>query len=176
MDVEFRRTGDRRYAVTILRLGHPALEMNPAPGYDPLMPHDLIHLVVERELGLRQGIFGQLAAGGTAGTFHAVRSPGVSTRDAARARRALATRGGKLLRQGRADSLMSEEAADICRRAWMARARGGKGLVAGGGPVSADQLARVCDQLDDLSAEWSRLKVGQALVVHWPGSDQVPPR
>ena len=68
MDVEFRRTGERRYAVTIIVPGRPMLEMNPAPGYDTRMPHDLIHFVVERELGIRHGIFGQLAAGGTAGT------------------------------------------------------------------------------------------------------------
>jgi hypothetical protein len=168
MDVEFRRTGERRYAVTIIRSGHPVLEMNPAPGYDARMPHDLIHLVVERELGLRQGIFGQLAAGGTAGTFHTVACSGVSPREAARARRALAKQGAKLLRQGRADSVMSEQAADICRRAWLGRARCGEGPVAGGEAVSAEQLAQVCDRLDELSAEWSRLQVGQALVVHWP--------
>lgn len=38
------------------------VEMNRAPGYDPLMPHDLLHLIVESELGLTRGIFGQLAS------------------------------------------------------------------------------------------------------------------
>jgi hypothetical protein len=44
--------------------------MNSAPGYDDLMPHDLQHFIVERTLGIRNGIFGQLAHGGSAGTFH----------------------------------------------------------------------------------------------------------
>ena len=70
MTLVFRRTGQRRYAVEVQRPGLPDLEMNPAPGYDPLMPHDMMHLVVEAQLGLTRGIFGQLAAGGTAGTFH----------------------------------------------------------------------------------------------------------
>ncbi len=43
--------------------------MNPAPGYDDLLPHDLVHLVVELHWGLRDGIYGDVAAGGNAGTF-----------------------------------------------------------------------------------------------------------
>jgi hypothetical protein len=168
MEVEFRRTGDRRYGVTIIRSGHRTLEMNPAPGYDARLPHDLIHLVVERELGLRHGIFGQLAAGGTAGTFHSIGSDRASARDAARARRALAKRGATLQRQGQEDSIMSEQAADIGRRAWLARAEGGVKLPADLGPFSAEQVARICDQLDELSTAWSRLQIGQALTVHWP--------
>ena len=44
--------------------------MDSAPGFDPRTPHDLQHFIVEQELGIKLGIFGQLAAGGTAGTFH----------------------------------------------------------------------------------------------------------
>ena len=72
MNIQFRRTGERRYAITIYRNNLPPVEMNPAPGYDPIMPHDLLHLVVESELGLTRGIFGQIAEGGHAGTFHFV--------------------------------------------------------------------------------------------------------
>ena len=69
MQVRFERTAHRRYAVTVLRGQHGDLRLDPAPGYSDLIPHDLVHLVVEDEFGLRQGIFGQLAAGGNAGTF-----------------------------------------------------------------------------------------------------------
>lgn len=72
MKVEFRRTGERRYAVTVFRENYPTLEMNPAPGYDALMPHDLMQFIVENELGLRCGICGQLADGGNAGTFRSL--------------------------------------------------------------------------------------------------------
>ena len=51
MEIQFRRTGERRYGVTILKSGHVALQTNPAPGYNARMPHDL-HLVVEQELAL----------------------------------------------------------------------------------------------------------------------------
>jgi hypothetical protein len=167
MHVEFRRTGERRYAVTIIRSGRPALEMNPAPGYDGRMPHDLIHFVVERELGIRHGIFGQLAAGGTAGTFHPVACGVAPGREARRQQRAVAKRGETLQRQGRADSAMSERAADVCRRAWLARKAGGKVGATGAMPCSAQELARICDVLDELSAAWARLGFGEALTLDW---------
>ena len=69
MNVIFSRTGARRYGVLVQRLGFPTVEMNPGPGYDSELPHDLIHFVVENVLGLSRGVFGQLAAGGDAGTF-----------------------------------------------------------------------------------------------------------
>lgn len=167
MKVQFRRTGDRRYAVTIIRPECATLEMNPAPGYDARLPHDLVHFVVERELGLRHGIFGQLAAGGTAGTFHATPGGETSPRKAARGRRALARRGAKLLRQGTADAAMSERLADVCRRAWLARTAGATVRVGEGLPLSAEDLDRVCDVFDELSAAWASLEVGQALTLNW---------
>jgi hypothetical protein len=67
--VELIRTGERRYAVAVERAGAPRLIMDPAPGYDERLPHDLVHLAVELEHGIAFGVFGQLAAGGDAGTF-----------------------------------------------------------------------------------------------------------
>ena len=69
MEVTFRRTGERRYAVVAEPEGHPAVTMDPAPGFDPRLPHDLVHYAVEREHGIELGVFGQLAAGGNLRTF-----------------------------------------------------------------------------------------------------------
>ena len=68
MLLTFRRTGQRRYAVEARRTSFPDVEMNPAPGYDRCIPHDMMHLVVEAKLGLTRAVFGQLAAGGDAGS------------------------------------------------------------------------------------------------------------
>jgi len=168
MDVEFRRIGERRYAVIVFVSGRPTLEMNPAPGYDARLPHDLVHYVVERELGIRHGIFGQLAGGGTAGTFRPISSSAAVGREAARQRRSLARRGAKLLQQGRADSVRSEHAADTCLRAWTARAAGREFTAKQNLPYSALELARVCDALDEVSCAWKKLNVGEALTLHWP--------
>ena len=72
MQVTFTKTGKRRYRVSVEGPGVVAAWMEPAPGYHERLPHDMAHFVVENELGLAGGIFGQLAAGGTAGTFQPV--------------------------------------------------------------------------------------------------------
>ncbi|MGJ4944430.1 hypothetical protein ACQR1W_27955 [Bradyrhizobium sp. HKCCYLS1011] len=52
MSVSFIRTGERRYPVRATLDDGRVLEMNPAPGFDPWMPHDLQHFIVEKCLGL----------------------------------------------------------------------------------------------------------------------------
>jgi hypothetical protein len=179
MEVQFRRTGQRRYAVTVVRPGQTPLEMDPAPGYDTLMPHDLLHLVVELELGLRCGIFGQIAAGGTAGTFRPVSAPGQSDRAVSRQRRKLAKRGATLLREGRRESALSEGATYVCQQEWLARAahreRGRRGPIRlpNGDPraeseiLTEERLDRICERLDALSARWASLEIGESLTVEW---------
>ena len=86
MKVHFIRSGERRYGMRIEREGAPVLVMDPAPGFDPDLPHDMVHFVVEAALGLKTGVFGQIAAGGDAGSFHV--EAGGCRRKSASARRA----------------------------------------------------------------------------------------
>jgi hypothetical protein len=159
--------------------------MDPAPGFDPLIPHDLMHLVVESELGLRRGIFGQIANGGTAGTFH-VQTPDKKTRDASRLRRRTAKRGEKLLLAGREDCARSERATSVCWHEWLARSHDPKRRTqatktmseakhlrqlspkSGNDGLNEEIIDRVCARLDDLSARWSHLSIGQSLTIEWP--------
>jgi hypothetical protein len=182
MQVEFRRTGERRYAITIFRNDYPTIEMNPAPGYDPIMPHDLLHLVVEKEIGLRRGIFGQIAAGGNAGTFHTVPSTDETKREAARLRRKVARRGEKLLREGRDESALSERIAYVCLNEWLARSTDpnrralavqlppdNNKVADEGDMLTSEVLNRVCASLDQVSERWASLKIGESFIVKWPG-------
>ena len=185
MNVEFLRTAARSYAVKIHRGQLPPVEMDPAPGYDPEMPHDLLHLIVECELGLRRGIFGQVAAGGDAGTFHQQTPSEKRQRETARNRRRMAKRGDKLRMEGRGEAAASERATYICLYTWLARsdsidrkARAAQ-MASEAAHVRATQpsaerqalsdgvLARVCERLDELSSRWSSLKVGERLTVEW---------
>ena len=180
MEVQFKLTGKRRYAITIFREGYPTIEMNPAPGYDPIMPHDLVHLIVEKEIGLRRGIFGQIAAGGNAGTFHIVPSANDDKREAARLRRKTARRGEKLLRAGREEAAASERAVEVCLNEWLSRSADPSRkklaiqLPTQSKPVTVDDdlltsevLDRVCASLDKASRQWSSLEIGESLVVNW---------
>jgi hypothetical protein len=193
MVVVFRRSGERRYAIEVKRPPFADLEMNPAPGYDRLVPHDLMHLVVEAELGLARGIFGQLFSGGDAGTFHAAAKSNVSSREIARLRRRVKTRGTKLLRDGQDDCAQSERATYICWQVWLARSRSASrkttaaGMaqqakevrnVAGNAELAAlngKKLDEICEHLDELSSYWSNLKVGQSMTVRWPDLAILPP-
>jgi hypothetical protein len=185
MKVPFHRTGARRYAITIYPEGATPVEMNPAPGYDPIMPHDLLHLVVESELGLSLGVFGQVASGGQAGTFHPVAAQGASSREAARLRRRASKRDEKLLREGRHQAAQSERATYICWYEWLARSDDPerRKLAAQMAPqaksirdlqppaesqaLTEGLLARICARLDDLSAQWANLDIGQSFTVVW---------
>lgn len=184
MLVTFVRTGERRYAVRAAVEGKAVIEMNPAPGYDPLMPHDLQHFIVERALALDGGIFGQLATGGTAGTFNIV-AGGANSREALRENRKRARKGSQTMSSQRSDSLRSERATYICWHDWLshsddpslrARAREMKdtvrGMLAGMPPgeralYTPAKLTEIRSQFQSLSDRWSALKVGEALAEQW---------
>ncbi len=183
MDVAFRRTGARRYAVEARPERHPKLIMDPAPGFEPYLPHDLVHLVVEEALGLRNGIFGQLADGGDAGTF-GMPTDGSKARALSRARREVKRRGERLLREGQGDTDFSERAAVVCLHRWMERSeRAELRAEARSNPRYAERVLarcseeevaelervmdRVCTRLTELSRSWSVLSVGEELVVRW---------
>ena len=160
--------------------------MNPAPGYDPLMPHDMMHLIVEAQLGLTRGVFGQLAAGGDAGTFHLPLMHDKSARQTARARTRIKARGAKLLREGQDDSMRSERATFICWQAWLAHStssdlkKRAKTMGINAQPVKSvatasellalnqKKLDELFGHLDRLSSAWSKLEVGQSIAVCWP--------
>ena len=175
MILVFSRTGERRYAVEAQRPGFPHVLMSPAPGYDPLMPHDMMHLVVEAQLGLSHGIFGQLAAGGDAGTFHLPMKSGERSREIARSRKRVATRGKRLLREGRDECVQSEQAAFICWNEWRARSssRQARQVRDTASPkelraLNQSKLDEICKHLNELSSHWFQLTVGQSMAVRWP--------
>jgi hypothetical protein len=150
------------------RAGFPNLEMNPAPGYDSRMPHDMMHLVVEAQLGLTKGIYGQLAAGGTAGTFHLAVTNAESSREVTRARKRVRARGKKLMSRGRDDCAESERATFICWNEWQARSSSKQSKGASNSVLSQGKLDEICEHLDHLSSRWSTLGVGESMAVRWP--------
>ncbi|MGH6632149.1 hypothetical protein [Sphingopyxis sp.] len=102
MKVHFIRSGARRYGMRIERTNAPVLVMDPAPGFDPDLPHDMVHFVVEAALGLKTGVFGQIAAGGDAGSFHVEARGALSAKERQRAARKQVAKGAKLIKsQGR---------------------------------------------------------------------------
>jgi hypothetical protein len=165
MEVSFVKTGLRRYGVLVRRERAAEVVMNPAPGYDDSLPHDLLHFVAEAEWKLDWAVFGQLAAGGDAGTFHPT--------DQALVPRAMRERKRRRRRAGRPKGRRSEILAHVLERAWKAR-HGRLPLPYDweeqleAARVSSNELERVLDRLDELADHWRALHVGESLTLTWP--------
>lgn len=156
--VSFDKTGRRRYAVTVERRQAANVVMHPAPGYDDWLPHDLVHFLVEREVGLRDGIFGQLAAGGDAHTF--VPTDEQRTRRwARRSERRNAGSGRQIDR--------SERVAFAVHNEWNLRAGRHRSRLPRDPETDADVQA-VLPALDDAARAWHALPVHGSLVFTWP--------
>ena len=179
MKIQFHRTGEQRYSIVVLREGQESLRMDSAPGFDPLMPHDLQHFIVEQELGIRLGIFGQIASGGTAGTFH--HRHDTMDRAASRVVRRSNKKGKTLRQSGLEDAMFSERASYICWHHWLESiydprapdmADTAKSLLA----LSPDRerkrytpelLQRVVAKMNELSNQWKSTRIGEYMEVEW---------
>jgi hypothetical protein len=172
VDVSFKRTGVRRYAVIVAVPGEPARAMNPAPGYDDDIPHDLVHYVVEAELGLTNGVYGRAARG--AGTFITTAERDESPRERVREQRKRQRRERALsaqdARQG-GEMTTSERLAALCDVAWR-RQHGQHADPHRSAPLLRDEDAahveRVVARLNALAPLWRALPVDEALVFEWP--------
>ena len=167
MRVTFSKLPGRRYRVGIEREHGPRLEPRNGPGYDERLPHDLAHYVVEEQLGIRLGVFGQLAAGG-AGLF----APAPADRRG-RDRRAA----HRFATAGRDDMRRSEATVGLCVAEW--RRRTGIG---DGGPIAEVDIQlnpadveRVVRRMEELSQAWRALDTGESLTLQWPRTTVVDP-
>jgi hypothetical protein len=156
MNVTFTKTGERRYRVLVEGPGVVTAQMDPAPGYDPLLPHDMAHFVVEHTLGL-DGVFGQLAKGGHAHTFRPVDKPKSSR---------AARRGDRISAASRRDAELSEKVIFLAQRTW---SRGDLTDVPTIKNVSAADISLICAEFERVSATWSTLTVGESMTLVWTG-------
>ena len=172
MEVAFRRTGARRYAVIITLEGEPARVIDPAPGYDDDIPHDLVHYLVEAELGLTYGVYGSAARGG--GTFTKTFQD-TATRERKREQRKQQKRERALRAHDAshgAEMAKSERLAGVCDLVWR-RKQGQRPDPGRPAPVlraeDAADVERVVVRLDAIAPLWRALLVYGELVFEWPG-------
>lgn len=184
MKVHFIRSGERRYSMRIERGEGPALVMDPAPGFDPDLPHDMVHFVVEAALDLKTGVFGQLAAGGNAGSFRVETADGaMSAKERQRTVRKQVVKGAKLVKTQGREGELSELAAFLFDVAWRSGSRPDSAAhrAALGEAertrqmLSSDERARidaaraeVFEAFERLSGQWHALRPGEALILEWP--------
>lgn len=172
MKVAFKRTGARRYAVIVTPVGEPPRALDPAPGYDDDIPHDLVHYLVEAELGLTYGVYGSAARGG--GSFIAGVDHDATARQRARDQRRQRKREQALRTHDArhaAEMAHSERLAAVCDVAW--RRRHGQRpdpsrLAPPLRPEDAAEVERVVARLDAVAPLWRTLPIDGALVFAWP--------
>ena len=151
MKVTFTRTAARRYRVSVEGPGIVSSWMEPAPGYDDRLPHDMAHFVVENEIGIKGGVFGQLAAGRT---FNRTEEP----------------RKGKVVRRGERIAAANRDDASLSERVvWLACSIWNNKLseVTPMKGISAEDIRRVCREFDAVSAIWSKLAIGESMTLVW---------
>lgn len=172
MNVVFKRTGARRYAVVVSPEGERPRALEPAPGYDDDIPHDLVHYLVEAELGLTYGVYGSAARGG--GSFMAGADPHATARERARDQRKQQKRERALRTHDArhaAEMAHSEQLAAVCDVAWRRR-HGQRPDPARRPPLQrpedAAAVERVVARLDAVAPLWRALPIGGALVFAWP--------
>ncbi len=167
MRITFTRTGDRRYRVVAERERAVGVVVEPAPGFDAHLPHDLVHFLVERHWGLRTGICVDLAAGGDAGTFRPL-ARRLDRREAG-TREGLATSGAERDR--------SEVLSAAVFAAWQSHA----GHVAPGSEyvrniavaanVTLAELDAIMPACDEMARRWHALPSDGSLSLEWPSGE-----
>ena len=185
MKVEFRKTAERGYAVKILRENSPVLEMNPAPGFDDLMPHDLCHLIVEQVLGIENAIFGHVAKNGISWSFRNQPSETSNTREDSRRRRKDKRKSISSVKQNQEDYARSERATYVCWQHWLSKSpdpklkRRAEEMKETAEHIfnqmkpsemaiyTKENLEKVCQRMSELSQEWQNLKMGDSMTVNW---------
>ena len=168
-----------------MRNKFPDLEMSTAPGFDSLMPHDMCHLIVEQELQIKQGIFGQLAVGGTGGSFGVPPNESVNGKNDSRHRRRTKQKGEKLAKENLDDLAKSERATYVCWHDWISHSPDKKIKKKTeemyGNAISIfsqmsdseraiyteENFAKVRRRMDELSNQWKKLKIQETMIVNW---------
>ena len=125
--------------------------MEPAPGYHPRLPHDAAHFIVENELKILGGIFGQMAAGGIIGPNEA---------DARERRRAKKQR-DSLMKENRDDALFSEHAVSAAQSRWE------KQEIVPDTKIPTADLARIAEKFEQFAAQWTTLPIDGSITLEW---------
>jgi hypothetical protein len=134
----------------------------------PRLPHDIMHLVVERELRIRDGIWAGIAAGVV---FDSMRHVGGRRPPHA------AERSKQLLRDFREQGLRAEllaglvssaAALDTLTQDKIRRLAADKLAVLPGTEVDPVLIAVAARALQVEAARWARLRVGEELTYDWP--------
>jgi hypothetical protein len=177
--VTFTRQTECRYGVDVSRESGPPARLRVVKLDAESLPREIKHFLVEREFGLKLGIFGQLAAGGDAGRFWAA----PADRDSR-----LAHLSHRLQVTGRGDLGRSVALVAWCTAVWEIetgrrpagpgdpRRSGDRRCERSEGPwplldvaaVPCEQVAAAVQCLAATAVAWNEMHPGQRVSFDWP--------
>jgi len=169
MHVTFPRLPDHERAYALVERNDGVVYRLYGGTAGPRLPHDIMHFVVERELHLRDGIWGGIAAGVVFDSMQYVsgRRP---PHAAERSRQLLRGFGPPGLRaELLADLVSSAAALDTLTRDKIRRLAREKLAVLPETDVDPVVIAAAAQTLQVEAARWARLRVGEELCYEWPG-------
>ena len=143
MRVRFPRLPDHQRAYALVERDDGVVERRDGGMAGPRLPHDIMHLVVERELRIGDGIWGGIAAGVDSASLRA-----------------------ELL----ADLVSSAAALDRMTAAEIRRLADVKLFVLPEVEVDPAVIASAARALQVEAARWARLRIGEELCYEWPAS------
>lgn len=151
MKVTFTRTKERGYSLKIEGPGIATAVMDPAPGYHERLPHDAAHFIVEDELGIKGGIFGQMAMGG-------LLRPAEGD---ARVQRKAKKKREAIFKANTEDALLSEHAVYAAQSRWE------KHEIIPATKIPQADLDRIIARFEEFAEKWSKLPVGGSIALEW---------
>jgi hypothetical protein len=168
--VTFTRQTGLRYGVDVIRESGPPARLRVVKSDAEWLPGEIAHFLVEREFGLKLGIFGQLAAGGDAGRFWAA----PADRDAR-----LAHVSHRLQITGRGDLRRSVALVAWCVAAWEVKAgrrpqepsrteSDGPWPLMDVAAIPREQVVGTVRCLASAAVAWDGLRPGQRMSFDWP--------
>jgi len=126
--------------------------MDPAAGYHDRLPHDAAHFLVEDELKIAGGVFGQLAIGGTANSFYPADS-----KKASKTKR----RGTNIAKANKNDATFAEHAIYAAQSRW----EGHNDIPST--KLATAKIARIISRFEEFAKRWSKLPVGGSITLEW---------
>ena len=124
--------------------------------YGPVLPHDLVHYVVEDELGLEFGFWGLVSAGAKLGSVQAY-----GARDPRR-----------ITHQD--DPLVAAHVDDLLAAEGFVAAFSGLPGSASEPELAPDLVERIRSRIAALNQRWQATAAGERLRLCWPGGDRRP--
>jgi hypothetical protein len=179
MRITFRRFPDHSSAFSVIELDNGVVyRMKGFTRAGTRLPHDLRHLVVERELGIADGIWGGIAAGMVYTSMEHVRGrrpPHSAERsdELKRAQRQRIMRAELLANLVEAIAMLDDPTTDEIGRITRAKLSVVPVVEPGADPAaviaapSPEALVAAAQALQVTTARWARLRTGEELVFQW---------